>query len=46
MSRPELSIPTTASPKYFNTTEAQENDFKINFMKIIEALKQKWINPL
>ena len=40
MAPPELSYPTTASPGYSNIAEAQENDLKTNFMKMIEVLKE------
>lgn len=36
----ELSYPTTASLKYFNKAEEQENDPKYNLMKITEVFKE------
>jgi hypothetical protein len=39
MSPLEPSYPTTASPEYPKIAEAQENDLKTNFMKLIEVLK-------
>lgn len=41
MSSPDPSYPTIASPKYSNTTEAQENDLETNLMKMIEVLKEE-----
>ena len=41
MSPPEPSYRTAASPDYSNTTKAKENELKINFMKIIEVLKEE-----
>ena len=41
MPPPEPSYPTTASPGYSNTAEAQENDLKLNFLKAREALKEE-----
>jgi hypothetical protein len=38
---PEASYPTTASPGYPNTTEAQENGLKYNLIKILEAFKEE-----
>jgi hypothetical protein len=38
---PEYSYPTTASPGYPNTTKAQENDLKYNFIKMAEAFKEE-----
>ena len=43
---PEQSYSTIASPGYVNTMEAQENDLKSNLIMMIEAFKEKWINPL
>lgn len=40
MSPPEPSYHTTASPEYSNTVEAQENDLKTNFRKMIEVFKE------
>jgi hypothetical protein len=34
-------LPTTASPGYSNTAEAQENDLKTNLMTMTEALKEE-----
>ena len=41
MTPPEPSDYTIARPEYLNTVEAQENDFKNNFMKMIEAVKEE-----
>ena len=41
MSPLEATYPTTVNPEYSSTAEAQENDLKTNFMKIIEVLKQE-----
>jgi hypothetical protein len=41
MPPPEPSYPTTASPGYSSTAEAQENDLKLNFLKAREALKEE-----
>ena len=38
---PEPSNTTTARPEHSNAAETQENNFKNNFMKKIEALKGK-----
>ena len=35
------SYPTTASLRYPNTAEAQENDLKSNLIKMIEAFKEE-----
>ena len=40
MTPSEHSYPTTASPGYPNTTEAQENDLKSNLIKMTEAFKE------
>ena len=37
----EHSYPTTASPGYPSTAEAQENDLKSNLIKMIEAFKEE-----
>ena len=37
----EPSYPTTASPGYFSIVEAQENDFKSNLVKVIDAFKEE-----
>jgi hypothetical protein len=37
----EPSYPITASPGYFNTTEAQENDLKSNLVKMIESFEDE-----
>lgn len=42
----ELCYPTLASPQHSNTTEAEENDFKIYLMKMIEVLKEAVNMPL
>ena len=39
MTPSESRYPMTARPEYSNTAEAQENDLKNNFMKMIEILK-------
>lgn len=36
-----LTYPTTASLEYPNTAEPQENDLKINFIKMLEVLKEE-----
>ena len=41
MSPSEHSYPTTATSKYSNTAEAQEEDLKTNFMKMIGILKEE-----
>ena len=41
MATPEPSYPTTASPGYFSIVEAQENDFKSNLVKVIDAFKEE-----
>jgi hypothetical protein len=40
------SYPTTASLRYPNTAEAQENDIKSNLIKMIEAFKDEINKPL
>jgi hypothetical protein len=37
----EVSSSTTARPEYSNTAEAQGNNLKIIFMKMIKVLKEK-----
>lgn len=37
MTQPERSYSATASPGYLNETEAQEDDLKSYFIKIIQA---------
>lgn len=37
MAFPKLSYPTTARPERFNEPKTQENDLKINIMKLIEV---------
>ena len=37
---PESSYPATTNPGYPNETEAQEEDFKFNLMKLIKAFKE------
>lgn len=44
MSLPEPSCPTTASPEYPNTAEAQENDLKTNSMMMLDVLKEEMKN--
>lgn len=41
MTPAEPSYLRTAIPECFNATEAQENDFKLNFMTMIEVLKKE-----
>lgn len=41
MSPPEPNYPATASSEHPNTAIAQENNLKINFMKMIKILKEK-----
>jgi hypothetical protein len=41
MSPSELSHFSTVSTEYPNTAEAQENELKINFIKITEILKKE-----
>ena len=41
MAPSETIYPITASPEYSNTAETEENDLKINHMKMIEGLKEK-----
>ena len=43
---PETSDSTVARPKHPNTDEAEENDIKNNFMKMIETLKEEMKNSL
>ena len=38
---PEPGYPATASPGYSNIAEVQENDFKSNLLKMIEAFKEE-----
>lgn len=38
---PDPSSPTIASPEYYNTAKAQENNPKSNLVKIIEAFKEE-----
>lgn len=38
------SYPTTTSPEYSIIAEAQENILKINFMKMIQILKEEEVN--
>lgn len=35
------SYPSTTNPGYPNETEAQEEDFKFNLMKLIKAFKEE-----
>jgi hypothetical protein len=42
----ELSYPTISSPGYSNKAEAEENDFKSIFMKVIKSLKEEMKKPL
>lgn len=41
MSLLEPSPPTTASPEYSSIAEAQEKDLKINYIKMIEFIKEE-----
>ena len=41
-----LDNPTTSSPGYPNTAEAQENDLKSNLMKMIEDLGEEILKIL
>lgn len=41
MSPSESSCPATADPEYTKIDEAQEKDFKNNYMKMIEALEEE-----
>jgi hypothetical protein len=41
MAPPEPSYPAIASPVYPKTSEAQEDDLKTNFIKMIKPLKRK-----
>ena len=43
---PETSGSTTARPEHPNADEAEENNLKNNFMKMIEALKEEMKNFL
>lgn len=40
MTSTEPSCPATTNPGYPNETEAQEEDFKFNLMKLIKAFKK------
>ena len=42
----ETSGSKSARPEHPNTNEAEENDLKNNFMKMIEALKEDMKNSL
>jgi hypothetical protein len=42
----EPSYPDTASPGYPYETEAQEDDLKSNFIKMMESFKEEINNPL
>jgi hypothetical protein len=42
----EPSSPTTANPRYSNTTENQDIDLKSYFMKLIESFKKDKNNSL
>ena len=41
MAPPEPSYPARTSPGYPNKTEAQENDLKLNPVKMIEAFREE-----
>ena len=41
MALPEHSYPTTPRFGYPSIADAQENDLKFNFMKMVGALKEK-----
>lgn len=38
---PDSSFPTTSRPELINTVEAQEEDLKANFMKMIQFFKEE-----
>lgn len=46
MSPQEAQYPTKAHSAYSNISETQENYLKINFMKIIEVIKEEMNKPL
>ena len=46
MLTPELSSHTTGRLDHPNSEEAEENNFKCNFMKMIDALKEEMKNSL
>ena len=46
MAPPEPSGPTTGRPEHPNPEEAEENNLKYNFMKMIETLKEEMKNSL
>ena len=46
MAMPEPSGPTTGRPEHPNPEEAEENDLKYNFMKMIATLKGEMKNSL
>lgn len=41
VSPPEPNYSTIARPEHSNTSETQENDLKVNIIKMIEGLKEK-----
>ena len=41
MTNSEHSCPNKANPEYSNTTEAQENDLKSNFISMTDTLKEE-----
>ena len=46
MATPEPSGPTKQSPEHPNAEEAEENNLKYNFMKMIETFKEEIKNSL
>ena len=42
----EACYPTTAHPEQSNIADAQENDVKTNFVKMIEVLQKEMNKPL
>ena len=46
MVTPKSSGPTTGRPEHPNTEEADKNDLKYNFMKMIETLKERMKSSL
>ena len=46
MVTPELSGHTTGKLDHPNPEEAEENDFKCNFMKMMETFKEEMKTPL
>lgn len=46
MSPLEEILTTTIRTEYFNTSDTQENDIKINYVKMMDVFKEEWENPL